>query len=199
MHFVLYCFLSKSNNWRWVYSAALVRHSVLVITGKHISLLKSRKGRTPSRKLSKSLCSSVCLSGLPLRCPSFSYPEIHSRHHSLGPTWSPETWLKFPKLELNVQIPIICKLPPSDLPLHGAPWEQGASFCFQSLRIQLHSPQATESLSLSVSPTAPRQCFESLSPCWKIRFRGPASPNLLNPSWSEGKPAALQDTGQLVD
>lgn len=55
---ILFCIISCLNqiNWQWVYSAGLVRYSVLVIIGKHISLLKSH---TPSRKLSKSLCSSV--------------------------------------------------------------------------------------------------------------------------------------------
>lgn len=50
---ILFCIVLCLNqiNWRWVYSAGLVRYWVLVIIGKHISLLKSRKGRTPSRKL----------------------------------------------------------------------------------------------------------------------------------------------------
>lgn len=61
----------------------LVRHSVLVIIGKHISLPKSPKGPSQSRKVSKSLFPSV-RQGRLRECSSCGPRESYTKHHYLG-------------------------------------------------------------------------------------------------------------------
>lgn len=40
--------------------------------------------------------------------------EIHSQHHSPAPVWPEESWLHFPKPELNLRIPRTHRSPPSE-------------------------------------------------------------------------------------